>query len=350
MPLRAMKKSCQCCQFPCTSDAYFAESNIPAIITTEYEDQCGCRIFCSYPNNVYTILLAQVLTLVSFVFILDAASDCDFVRVPASAIDPFSTQYLLSINKTIPEEDLTKNATERGLGLFAWESLDGSCASGGKRDKPKNERFIDLVGTDWKAPQVMAIISAALSAIAVLWMMSFTCVATKRRYRAMLSFLLILVLPLFQSLTFLVLRTDFCEDNDCELAAHGHSIIVAIVTSAVAGILLCVGTTNFPGNPYTKGRRSQMCSNLLFCRHTCRQMVMDPHAEIPELNSVEMDATNNHADHVVEVPVESDFFDASLIHGSAIPDTPPPVEIPVASLAPSPMATDAALAVAAKTV
>jgi hypothetical protein len=351
MPLRAIKKPFQCCQLPCLSDAYFADGNIPTIITTEYEDQCGCRIFCSYPNNFYAIVVAQLLTLVSFAITLDAASDCHFVNGPASEIDPFSTTYLQLINKTIPEEDLRKNEkTERGLGFFGWEYLDGTCASGGHRvtnataiaSGASELYFFDLVGTDWRTPRVMAVISLSLSVIVMLWTLSFSCVATKRRYRAILSFLLILVLPLFQSLTFLVLRTDFCEEFECTLGGTGQRVIAAILASVFAGILLCVGTTNFPGNPYTKGKRSQRCSNLLFCRNTCRQLVMDQNAE-PEQNSMEMVATTNQVD-VVEVPVESEFFDVALVDGTAVPDTPAPVEISVASLVPSP-SVDTALAV-----
>jgi hypothetical protein len=340
MPLHAMKKSCQCFQFPCTSDGYFEEGNIPTIITTEYEDQCSCRIVCSYPNSLYTIIVAQLLTIASFALYLGAAMDCHFVVGPASVIDVFSVQHLQNINKTITEDDLLNNATERGLGFFSWESLDGSCAScdGHKKTGGTNTTtvtFSDLVGTNWEATQVMAIISVVLSVIAVMWMLSFSCVASKRAYRAMLSFLLIVVIPLFQSLSFLVLRTDFCEANDCQLGGGGQRVIAAIPLSFAAGILLCVGTTNFPGNPYSKGQSSQRCSNLLFCRNTCRQFVMDQTAE-EEQNNADMVPSTNHAD-VVEVPVESEFFDSALIDGTAIPDTPAPVEIPVASLTTPPV-------------
>lgn len=341
MPLHAIKKACRCCQLPCISDSYFERGNVPTIITTEYEDQCGCRIFCSYPNNVYTIILAQLLTLVSFSF-------------PAKVIDPDSWKYLNLMNKTISEEELTPNATERGLGFFTWEYLDGSCASGGQGTYTNSTfngtyelTFFDVVSTDWKAPRVMAIISFILSVIILIWTFSLACVATKRQYRAVLSFLLILVQPLFQSLTFLVFRTDFCETNDCQLGGSGERMIAAILLSVVAGILLCVGTTNFPGNPYTKKNRTQRCGNLLFCRNTCRQLVMEENSD-PEHNNVELVATNNHVD-VMEVPVESDFFDSALIDGNAIPATPAPVEISVASLAPT-VSADAAVAASVKTL
>jgi hypothetical protein len=168
--------------------------------------------------------------------------------------------------------------------------------------------------------------------------MSFACMATKRHYRAILSFLLILVLPLFQSLSFLVLRTEFCEKNDCQLGGGGQLVIAAILVSFVAGILLCLGTRNFRGNPYSKGQNSQRCSNLLFFRNTFRQLVMDRNCP-PEQNNAEMVAATNHQE-VMEVPVEPDFFDASLINGTAIATTPAPLEIFVASLTP-PLVIDA---------
>lgn len=361
MPRLARAAACCCCHFHCNSDAFFEESNVPAIITTKYEDQCGCRPCCSYPNNVWTILFAQLLTVVAFGFTAAAALDCQFVTVSSALIDAFTTQVF---NETQPEGGwVNNNDTKRGLGFFGWETLDGSCAVGGEsstfHEDDESQAYVDstegalelyysnLVGWDWKKPAVMAATSGILAFIAVLWIVLFTCVANQRPYRAALSFLLMVMLPLFQSLTFLVLRTDFCETNDCQLGRSGHQAIAAVLLYFCTGILLCVGTSNFPGNPYTKGGGRQRCSNLLCCRNTCRQFVMDETPE-PEYGS-EMVEQQHHVD-VVEVPVESEFFDTSLIDNSAAPAaTSQPLEISVASLRTTP-AMDAPLTVSTKTV
>lgn len=362
MPLRTIPKSCRCCQFPCTSDAFFEEGNIPTIITSEYEDQCGCRTCCSYPNNVYTIVGAQLLTLVAYSSTLLAATKCRFVDGPSDVIDPFSVQYLF--NNTIPDDVTNNNSTIRGIGFFAWEVIDGSCSfeyyateynstvpgeDVFKEAGVYNWYYTNLVGTDWETARTMTGITFFLSTSVFIWMLSFSCVAHKRRYRAILSFLLTVVLPLFQSLTLLVFRTEFCQDNDCQLSDGSWHAVGAAMVYFLAGILLCVGTSNFPGNPYTKGRRPPRCSNLLCCRNTCRQMMMDEEEEPEQFEMVATGSQLHRQVDVLEVPVERDYFDTSLIDGTAVPTTPAPVEISVASLTTSIPAVNDSVASVSKT-
>ena len=345
MPRLALHKTCQCCQFPCTRDAFFEEHNLPAILPSEYEDQCGCRPCCSYPNHVWTIVLAQLLTLVAFISTLAAAIDCRFVNGPLEVIDAFTIEYLF--NNSVPEDVRANNATSRGVGFFAWEVMDGSCSYDfytGKNywnaTNPEEEMnnddigvfdlyYTQLVGTDWMVPRTMAGISVFLAFIVLIWMFCFSCVAHKRRYRVILSFLLMIVLPLFQSLTFLVFRTDFCDVHDCHVTSGSYHAMAATITYCFVGVLLCFGTTNFPGNPYSstpKGQRPPRCANLLCCRNTCLSFTERKPAE---QSDDEMAASPTHHDHVMEVPVESAFFDKCLIHeDAAIPIAP--AEIPAA--------------------
>jgi hypothetical protein len=354
MALRAIKKSCRCCQFPCTSDTFFEEGNIPTIITSEYEDQCGCRNCCSYPNNVYTILLVQFMTIVAYASTLVAAASCRFVNGPADVVDAFSIRFLF--NNSIPGDVTNNNATTRGVGFFAWEVIDGKCAyqyypTSYNSTVPGEEIYVDtgvfdwyytnLVGTNWETPRNMTGITFLLSSVVLIWVFSLSCVAHKRRYRAILSFFLAVLLPLFQSLSLLVFRTKFCQDNDCQLSDGSKNAIGSTIFYSFAGIILWVGTSNFPGNPYAKGRRTPRCINLLCCRNTRRQMDEE---EDPE--QIEMVATasrlHQHVD-VVEVPVESEYFDTALIDGTAVPTTPAPVEISVASLTTPPEISAASL-------
>lgn len=345
MSLRAIKKSC-CCELPCARDSFFEEGNIPTIITSEYEDQCGCRTCCSYPNGAYVIILAQLLTFTGFASTLVAAADCRFIDGPSDWIDDFSIQYLF--NDTIPDNVENNNSTTRGLGFFAWEIMDGTCSFGyypgfdHETVQGGEEIYIDssvfelyytvLVGTDWERARTMAGITAIVSLFVLIWMFSLSCMANKRRYRAVLSFLLTIVLPLFQSLSFLVFRTKFCHDHECQLSDESWRAIGAAIVYFFAGVLLCVGTTNFPGNPYTKGRHPQRCNNLLCCRNTCLQIVRDEEEDPEQMEMVDIGSRVNQQLDVLEVPVESDYFDTSLIDGTVIPATPAPMEISVASL------------------
>jgi hypothetical protein len=349
MPIRTIRKKCRHCRFPCARDAIFEENNIPTIITTEYEDQCGCRVFCSYPNNVCTIVLAQLLTLMAISFTVYTTLDCRFIKGPSAEIDAFTLQFLF--NNTVPEDFEYKPSELRGLGFFSWEAMDGTCSSEyyigsnltyadlnnntySVRDIACSVYYARLVGTDWKMPRAMAVLSSVVAFVAVTWMLILSCVANKRRYRAILAILLMIVLPMVQSLTFLVFRTDYCVANDCEYGGSSRYATAAVVAYFLSGVLLCVGTTDFPGNPYTKRRRPPHCDNLLCCRNACRQLMKEP--DEPEQHQTEAVASATHPlAEVTEVPVEPDFFDTSLIDGDAVVSIPAePVEISVASLTP----------------
>jgi hypothetical protein len=291
-------------------------NNIPTIITSEYEDQCGCRTCCSYPNNLWSILPAQFITLVACTMSCIALADCRFVLVGAehnNVVDAESIKLLR--NGTIPEI-IINSSDPRGLGFFAWETVNGSCSYDYLPDAADNvfEMYFAFLGSDWDPARAMAGVTVGMGLTVLIWMIGIlSCVAHKQRYRTILAFLLIIVLPLFQAMALIALRTDFCTKYDCTIGSSGVNAATAAAFYLIAGILICFGTSDFPGNPYRKRPRRRF-QNLL----CCGQFGSNHHSNDEIDNSfginIEMGQhnSNNFAD-IVEVPVESDFFDSSLI-------------------------------------
>jgi hypothetical protein len=274
---------------------------------------CGCRTCCSYPNKLWSILPAQIITLVAFAMSCTALFECRFVLVGAehnNVVDAFSIDVLW--NGTIPE-GIMNNSDPRGLGFFAWETVDGSCSYGYLSDATDNvfEMYSSFLGSDWKPPRAMAAVSVGMGFAVLIWMICIlSCVAHKQRYRTILAFLLIIVLPLFQAVSLIALRTDFCIKY-CTIG--GVNAATAAAFYLFAGVLICFGTSDFPGNPYRKSPR-QRCQNLFCCGQFGSNQDINDEINNNLGSNIEMGQhnSNNFAD-IVKVPVESVFFDTSLI-------------------------------------
>jgi hypothetical protein len=310
--------------------------NPPTVITSQYEDQCGCRTCCSYPNNVWSILPAQILSIIAFSMSTESLSGCQLVRVQFTTkynIDDFTIKLLY--NGTIPSEIDYQNSTSRSLGFFTWEDIDGSC--GGINDDYHGtddtnsiiERYWVYVGSDFKRLLFVAGFVATLGFVVVLWMICIlSCVAHKRRYRGILVVVLTIILPVLQSLTFRVLATEICQKTNCELDKSGYMAIVAIVLYFMAGVFLCVGTRDFPGNPYKKQKQGAILTTLRsyfskqsesFSDHETNENnnMNQLYDRSPTVDVEMINYTNGFAD-AVEIPVESEFIDRTLIEQDEI--------------------------------
>jgi hypothetical protein len=306
----------------------------PSMITNKYEDQCGCRTSCSYPNNVWAILPAQIAVLCAFLSTGNTVVNCRLVQVlntPEAGIDQFTIDDIF--HGFIPT-DFT-NSTTRSLGIFTWESVNGDCFFGqspkGLHDEQKEnyesddalEKYWNFLGDDWHLPKVMAILAIVISFIVLFWTIGlFSCVANTRRYRISLVILLTVFMPLFQASMLLVLRTDFCKTNNCTLDDSGECCIVATILYFIAGIILHFGTTNYPGNPYKKRKPRQYFLGL---RGGTNNENVDtiPNNDSPTASDI-VNHNNGFAD-AIEIPVESNFIDRTLFDADAISPSPDPI-------------------------
>ena len=302
----------------------------PAVITRQYEDQCGCRTCCSYPNNVCAILPAQIIIAIAFVTSALGYTGCGLVKVPntlENRVDAFTIESFY--NGTIPVDKVNNNATFRSLGLFWWEDIQGNCYNEGSTDHVDAktvQTYWDFVQDDFFQFVILGAVVGALGVFVLIWSICLqTCVAHKRRYRRILVALLLVLLPLLQSFMFLILTTEFCREKGCEISESGYYIIIAAVFYFLAGFLLCIGTQDFPGNPYKKsktilplmlqrffGQRTES-SSIATSDTANRQQgqggAMDTNIEMANYN-------NGFAD-AVEIPVESEFLDRTLIESDA---------------------------------
>ncbi len=217
--------------------------NPPAVIARLYEDQCGCRTYCSYPNNVCAILPAQLLIAIAFASSALCYADCRLVKVPntpENGVDVFTIKTLY--NGTITADKVNNNATFRSFGTFGWEDIHSECSQDGEYNDEKYplQTYWDFVGDDFLQLVILGAVVGALGLFVLIWSICLqTCVAHKRVYHRILVALLLVVMPLLQSLMFLIHTTECCREKTCEISESSDLIIIAAVFYFLAGFLLC---------------------------------------------------------------------------------------------------------------
>jgi hypothetical protein len=306
----------------CTSES-LEDTPVPTIITSNYEDQCGSRSCCSYPNNVWAILPVQICVLLALGSTMSSFFSCQFVTIPQEAVDLDRFSIDVIYNGTRPELIVNNKKTTRGLGFVSWENINGECTFRSIVDNPSTKNddagmvedlYWALIGSDWQRPRNIMYTTMFLGSFIMVWVVYIlSCISNRHRYRVLLAFVLAVVLPLLQSLALTVLRTELCMEHDCTLGESGHIAIIAVVFYFIAGVLLFFGTTNFPGNPYTKRTRPEYLDRCCCRRHGCERACPNHERADNHNTTVEMAKRHNGFADAVEVPVESEFFDSSLV-------------------------------------
>jgi hypothetical protein len=314
----------------------------PTIITSNYEDQCGCRTCCTYPNYAWAVVPAQILTTIALALTSQCINGCSVIKVvntPESGTDEFIINKVF--NGTIPNGRINNNATYRSLGLFTWENVDGICVDGENGDdydwSTIRQYWRMLAGDFERIPVfVLAVVATGVAvgvfaSVVFLWLVTLpTCVAHTRRHRAVLILLLTIGMPTVQPLLFLLLQTDLCRKNKCELGRWGKLSILAMFLYFFAGMILLLATKDFPGNPY-KEREPMMRFNVTSYFSPRSQVASDTgSSRSSNLNNqhfenvnpapdVELTNYGNGFADAIEIPVESEFIDRTLIESEAGP-------------------------------
>jgi hypothetical protein len=203
-------------------------------------DTCECRP-CTYPNGVFILILAQILMLVASLLSVYAVYDCQFVTVDAAAVDPFLTTIFPSI-------PVQANNKDRGLGFFFWEGVDGQCTYENNYDYSEVswQDYENFLGSDWDGARAMACYAAFFAWALLIWLLIFSCVAHPKVIRYILGGVLIVLMPIFQSITFAVMGSDFCNENNCQIGRSARYAAGAVGLYAMTGILLLF-SKDYPG-------------------------------------------------------------------------------------------------------
>jgi hypothetical protein len=207
--------------------------------------ECQCSP-CRYRNGLIPLLVAQVLMVISFSLSFYATWDCHFVTVDASLVSGILDDIERSsddfkLNLTVPS-----NSTTRGLGFFLWEGIDGDCTPHDtKYSENMYNLYHDFLGSDWNAPRVMATLTTVLAFFLMIWFFIFSCVAQPKVIRYGLAIVSIVLMPIFQSIPFMVLNSDFCNENDCSMGRSAKYAAGATSLYALIGVAFLF-TQTFP--------------------------------------------------------------------------------------------------------
>jgi hypothetical protein len=247
------------------------------------------RSWCTYPNGLWTVVIAQCLCFVSNGLYLGGTQSCRLILIRGNLTAIF-------LNDTVPNTTVA-NATTRGVGLYGWEREDGEECVIIEEDwdpqdgsyKEVNEGFERATGRAWSIARGFAVASSALGWPMFFWVVIFSCVEFRRVHQNLLGLLLIVVLATLQVQTAVItlVLSDFCSEHNCQIGdiqMHNAASVLAVIS----GILLILSDNS--------GRRK---------RQLQRRPIPDGELIRDGLNIAQ------------EIPVESELVDLSLIDPTA---------------------------------
>jgi hypothetical protein len=210
------------------------------MINNRNKDTCDCIGCCRYPNGPIPLILAQILMFLGAIFSIESMVDCRFVN--ATTHGNFPWRLSESLETYLPTD------IRLGLGFYFWELRNGECSWDLEDDLTDDlmEDYQNFLGGDWRAPRGMGMTALVLSCIIWIWILVFSCVAHLRPVRYVVAALCLLVLAVFQAVTFAVVTSDFCDDADCQMSRGARFSTGAMVCFFCSGLLFLV-TRDHPG-------------------------------------------------------------------------------------------------------
>jgi hypothetical protein len=165
----------------------------------------------------------NIVSLLGTFFSLAALADCSFVSVfPGIAVSE--------------GEDEVSLVTR--LGFITFEHPDhGTCywynEGGNAEDQIRD--YWDFLGSDWTVARILGGAGAAGGILFLMFSLSMCCSSHFLAVRLFMSFLLWLVLTLFQCMTFLVFSSDICTENECEFSRSAGWSVGAAACFSLSG-------------------------------------------------------------------------------------------------------------------
>jgi hypothetical protein len=194
--------------------------------------------------NLVPLLIAQLLFLAAVSLSSLTVWDCQFVILESSNVGNF----LQSLEITTNDHHMTKpniNSTTHGVGFFLWEGIDGKCALQESDNADVwYHLYQEFLGPDWYIPRIMASMSLAVSFVVLICTFIYTCVSHLKLFQYTLVFVLLAILPILQSIPFVLVRSDFCKTYDCYMGRTAHYGMGAIVLYVATGLLLLLTVNN----------------------------------------------------------------------------------------------------------
>lgn len=199
-----------------------------------------CCCCCTYPHGVAAVTLVQALLALALVLSLGTVADCFLVVLPDSI------RY--GDAQIIQHEPPNRN-TDRGLGLFFWETVSGECSwhhstttnnnnNNTTHDSSTWSDYHTQRGADWFTPHYAGLVAAGLTWANLCGAVLLTCACRRKWPRAVLLFSVGWITPVVQALVWTVLQTQVCRSRGCRPGRTLYLALGAVVCSGVAGVVL----------------------------------------------------------------------------------------------------------------
>lgn len=171
--------------------------------------------------------------------------DCSFVTIDSVEQEHEAGGFLDGL--------LPATNSSRGVGYVFFEDEFGECyydhLDEEAREKDIFEQYIvTFLGGGWNKSRAMGFIAVGLTWALFLWSMFFSCIAHPRAIRYTFVAMLLVVI-LFQGLTFFPFVCDFCEEYACQFSRGGIYVVVSVSLLFISAILMVLAL-DYPGDAF----------------------------------------------------------------------------------------------------
>lgn len=115
----------------------------------------------------------------------------------------------------------------RRIGLITFERPGGNCYWYQDGDDPKGQfrNYVEFLDDDWHLARIFAIMATTCGCFLLMITLTMCCSSHCMAVRSFSTIMLGVVLPVYQSLTFLVFTSELCKDQECTFSrSSGWSV------------------------------------------------------------------------------------------------------------------------------
>ncbi|KAG7373338.1 hypothetical protein IV203_034062 [Nitzschia inconspicua] len=205
-------------------------------------DECRCG--CGYHHGAFPTLVAQFLLFCGFWFSVAVLGDCSFVEVA----EPIQVRQDGALATRLGLLSYTEIGT--GQCYFWTDTLPRGTVPGKLSPVYGDQQFEyymqEVLGSQWYLTIGLSATVVGISLVWFVYVTTYCCSTHVHAARLFTGLMIALIFVTLQGLTFLVLSTDWCVDNQCETSRTTGFSFASIVSFFLSGCAFLF-MTDYPG-------------------------------------------------------------------------------------------------------
>ncbi|KAG7340653.1 hypothetical protein IV203_024196 [Nitzschia inconspicua] len=199
---------------------------------------------CGYHHGAFPTLVAQFLLFCGFWFSVAVMGDCSFVEVA----EPIQVRQDGALATRLGLLSYTEMGT--GQCYFWTDTLPRGTVPGKYSPVYGEQQFEyymqEVLGSQWYLTIGLSATAVGISLVCFVYVTTYCCSTQVHAIRLFSGLMVALIFVTVQGLTFLVLSTDWCVDNQCETSRTTGFSFASIVSFFLSGCAFLF-MTDYPG-------------------------------------------------------------------------------------------------------